>query len=141
MKTTLSGNEGNDTSELDRMESEYRNRITLLQSQIQQLENANADLIKQIASASVEDAATLRQKYNANQNEISRLKGELTKAQNGLKDVLQAKEDASQDNDVQTDDYYRIPAIMQDCKTAYNLTWNGDGHWAGNTYILSLIHI
>lgn len=52
-----------------------------------------------------------------------------------MKDVLQAKEDASQDNDVQTDDYYRIPAIMQDCKTAYNLTWNGDGHWAGNTYI------
>lgn len=52
-----------------------------------------------------------------------------------LQDVLQAKEDASQDNDIQTDDYYRIPAIMQDCKTAYNLTWDGDGYWSGYTYI------
>lgn len=133
--TTLSGNQDNDTSELDRMETEYRNKIALFQAQIQQLENTNADLVKQIASASVEEGTRLRQQFNANQSEISRLKGELTTAQNGLKDVLQAKEDASQDNDVQTDDYYRIPGIMQDCKTAYNLTWNGDGHWSGNTYI------
>ncbi|NCB67188.1 MAG: hypothetical protein EOM48_13625, partial [Bacilli bacterium] len=33
-----------------------------------------------------------------------------------------------------TDDYYRIPAIMNDCKIAYNLTWNGNGWWEGNTY-------
>jgi len=52
-----------------------------------------------------------------------------------LKEVLQAKEEASQDNDIQTDDYYRIPAIMHDCRTAYSLTWNSDGHWSGNTYI------
>lgn len=135
MKTTLSGNEDNDTSELDRMETEWRNKITLLQSQIQQLENANADLVKQIASATIDDAARLRQQYNANQTEINRLKGELSTAQTKLKEVLQAKEDASQDNDVRTDDYYRIPAIMQDCKTAYSLTWNNDGHWSGNTYI------
>ena len=135
MLTTLSGNQDNDTSELDRMETEYRDKISLLQSQIQQLENENAELVKQIASASVDEAAYLRQQYNANQNEITRLKAELATAQNGLKDVLQAKEDASQDNDIQTDDYYRIPAIMQDCKTAYNLTWNNDGHWSGNSYI------
>lgn len=135
MYTTLSGNQNNDTSELDRMEAEYRNKIALLKSQIQQLESANSDLVKQIASASIEEAARLRQQFNANLNEITRLKGELTTAQDGLKDVLQAKEDASQDNDIQTDDYYRIPGIMQDCKTAYNLTWNGDGHWSGNTYI------
>ncbi len=135
MYTTLSGNQNNDTSELDRMEAEYRNKIALLKSQIQQLESANSDLVKQIASASIEESARLRQQYNANLNEITRLKGELITAQDGLKDVLQAKEDASQDNDIQTDDYYRIPGIMQDCKTAYNLTWNGDGHWSGNTYI------
>lgn len=135
MKSTLTGNEGNDTSELDRLETEYRNTITLLQSQIRQLENTNAELVRQIASASVEEAAVLRQKYNANQNEINRLKGELTTAQGKLKEVLQAKEEASQDNDIQTDDYYRIPAIMHDCRTAYSLTWNSDGHWSGNTYI------
>ena len=35
---------------------------------------------------------------------------------------------------MQTDDYYRIPAIMQDCKTAYNVTWRGEGSWSGYTY-------
>ena len=61
----------------------------------------------------------MRQQYNANQNQISQLKTHLADYKKKLQDVLQAKEDASQDNDIQTDDYYRIPAIMQDCKTAY----------------------
>lgn len=34
-----------------------------------------------------------------------------------------------------TDDYYRIPAIMNDCKTAFDLTWQGEGHWEGYTYV------
>ena len=68
-------------------------------------------------------------------NQISQLKRQLTDYKMKLQDVLQAKDDASQDNDIQTDDYYRIPAIMQDCKTAYNLTWDGDGYWSGYTYV------
>ena len=63
------------------------------------------------------------------------MKSQLSDYQKKLQNVLQAKDDASQDNDVATDDYYRIPAIMQDCKTAYNLTWDGDGYWSGYTYI------
>lgn len=34
-----------------------------------------------------------------------------------------------------TDDYYRIPAIMQECKNAYSLTWQGDGWWSGYSYL------
>ena len=30
--------------------------------------------------------------------------------------------EAANDNATATDDYYRIPAIMNDCKIAYNLT-------------------
>ena len=40
-------------------------------------------------------------------------------------DYDDTKTEASGDNDVATDDYYRIPAIMQDCKTAYSLSWQG----------------
>jgi hypothetical protein len=36
---------------------------------------------------------------------------------------------------VATDDYYRIPAIMQDCKTAYSLSWQDGGAWNGYTYV------
>ena len=134
MTTSLPGNQDVDTSELDALETEYRNKIALTQAQIDQLERQNADLIKQIATATVEEAAHLRQQYNANQNQISQLKSQLTDYKKKLQDVLQAKDDASQDNDIQTDDYYRIPAIIQDCKTAYNLTWDGDGYWSGYTY-------
>ena len=46
-----------------------------------------------------------------------------------------AKAEAGKDNDMATDDYYRIPAIMNDCKSAYNMTWQGEGTWSGYTYI------
>lgn len=133
MATSVTNN-NIDTSELDKKEKEAQQQITLLQSQISQLESQNQTLLKQIATASIEEAARLRQQYNANQNKISQLKGELSTWQKNLADIQQAKSEASHDNDVQTDDYYRIPAIMQDCKVAYNLTWQGEGHWNGWTY-------
>lgn len=135
MATTLSGNQDVDTSELDALETGYRNNIAVIQAQIDQLEKQNSELVRQISMATVEEAARLRQLYNANQNQISQLKTQLADYKKKLQEVLQAKDEASQDNDIQTDDYYRIPAIMQDCKTAYSLTWDGDGYWSGYTYI------
>lgn len=66
-----------DTSELDEMEADAKKHATLLQSQIDALEKENASIIKQIASSSIEQAATLRQKYNANKAKINELQTEL----------------------------------------------------------------
>lgn len=52
-----------------------------------------------------------------------------------LADLRAAREDAVGGEEVPTDDYYRIPAIMNDCKTAFDLTWQGDGHWEGYSYV------
>ena len=134
MKTTAESEEL-DLSELDAMQREADNKVYALQSQISALEKENESLIKQIANASVEDAVSLRQKYNENKAEIDRLKPELAAWQQKQKEIARAKEEAQSDNDVQTDDYYRIPAIMQDCKTAYNITWQDNGSWNGYTYI------
>lgn len=134
MKTTAESEEL-DLSELDAMQREADNKVYALQSQISALETENESLIKQIANASVEDAVPLRQKYNENKAEIDRLKPELAAWQQKQKEIAQAKEEAKSDNDVQTDDYYRIPAIMQDCKTAYNITWQDNGSWNGYTYV------
>lgn len=134
MKTTAESEEL-DLSELDAMQREADNKVYALQSQISALEKENESLIKQIANASVEDAVPLRQKYNENKAEIDRLKPELAAWQQKQKEIAQAKEEAKSDNDVQTDDYYRIPAIMQDCKTAYNITWQDNGSWNGYTYV------
>ena len=83
----------------------------------------------------MEDAVPLRQKYNENRTEIERLKQELATWQQKQSEIAQAKEEAQGDNDVPTDDYYRLPAIMQDCKTAYDITWQGEGSWNGYTYV------
>ena len=134
MKTTLS-DEDLDLSELDAMQKEADNMVNTLQSQISALEKENEYLIKQIAEASVEDAIPLHQRYNENKTEIERLKSELSIWKQKQKDIAQAQEEAQNDNNVQTDDYYRIPAIMQDCETAYNITWQNPGSWSGYTFI------
>lgn len=134
MKTTAESEEL-DLSELDAMQREADNKVYALQSQISALEKENESLIKQITNASVEDAVPLRQKYNENKAEIDKLKPELAAWQQKQEEIAQAKEEAGSDNDVQTDDYYRISAIMQDCKTAYNITWQDNGSWNGYTYV------
>lgn len=134
MKTTAESEEL-DLSELDALQLEADNKVYSLQSQISALEKENESLIKQIANASVEDAVPLRQKYNENRTEIERLKQELATWQQKQSEIAQAKEEAQGDNDVPTDDYYRLPAIMQDCKTAYDITWQGEGSWNGYTYV------
>ena len=133
MKTTVT--EGSlDLSELDKMQQEADSKVAMLQAQIRQLEAENKELLRKIANASVEDAATYRQQYNANKTQIDKLNGELATWQQKQQEIAQAKEEAGHDNDVATDDYYRIPAIMNDCKTAYNLTWQDGGTWNGYVF-------
>lgn len=134
MQTSVTENEL-DFSELDALIREADNQVAVLQSQINALENENADLLKRIAEASVEDAAVYRQQYNANRTRIEELKGELAGWQRKQKEYADARQEAEADNDVPTDDYYRLPAIMQDCKTAYNLTWQDGGAWNGYTFV------
>lgn len=134
MSTTIS--ESNlDTSELDAMEQEAKSAISQLELEIAALEEQNKTLLQYIASASVNDASRYREQYNQNTNKIAGLKKELATWQQKLNDITNAKAEASNDNSVATDDYYRIPAIMTDCKSAYNLTWQGQGSWNGYTYI------
>ena len=134
MQTTVSDNEL-DTSELDGLLQEADNKVAALESQIKALESENDALLKKIAEASVEDAAAYRQQYNENKSQIDRLKSELSEWQKKQQEYADAKAEAAGDNDVATDDYYRIPAIIQDCKTAYGLTWQDGGSWSGYSYI------
>ena len=83
----------------------------------------------------MEDAAVYRQQYNANKTQIDRLKSELSEWQKKQREYTDAKTEASGDNDVATDDYYRIPAIMQDCKTAYSLSWQDGGRGTATPYV------
>ena len=134
MLTSVTENEL-DFSELDALIREADNQVAVLQSQISALEQENADLLKKIAEASVEDAVAYRQQYNANRTRLDELESELAEWQKKQQEYADAKQEAAGDNDVPTDDYYRLPAIMQDCKSAYNLTWQDGGAWNGYTFV------
>ena len=100
MQTTVSGDDELDLSGLDELENEYNAEAAVLQSQIDALEVENAELVKQIASSTVEEAASLRQQYNRNKNEINRLESDLTTVQKKQDELAQAKEEAAADNAV-----------------------------------------
>ena len=134
MATTLTQSDIN-TSELESKVTEAEGQISALQAQISSLETENARLIKLISQATVEEAAKYRQQYNANADRISSLKSDKRTWEQQLEQYKQAIQDAEDGESIATDDYYRIPAIMQDCKTAYNLTWIDGGAWQGNTYV------
>lgn len=134
MATTITSESVN-TSEIDAKIAETESRIASIDTEIARLEAENSNLLKQIQTSSVEDAARYRQQYNANKDRISALKSEKSAAEKELADYNQAKQEAVDGENAATDDYYRIPAIMQDCKNAYNLSWNGAGSWEGNTFV------
>lgn len=134
MATTITSESVN-TSEIDAKIAETESRIASIDTEIARLEAENSNLLKQIQTSSVEDAARYRQQYNANKDRISALKSEKSAAEKELADYNQAKQEAVDGENAATDDYYRIPAIMQDCKNAYNLSWNGAGAWEGNTFV------
>ena len=134
MQTSVTENDL-DLSELDALLNEANSQAANLEAQIGTLENENAVLLKKISTASIEDAAAYRRQYNANKTRIDRLKGELAEWKKKQSDYAQAKSEAADDNSVATDDYYRIPAIMQDCKAAYGLTWQDGGSWNGYSYV------
>lgn len=134
MATSITS-ESINTSEIDAKIAETESRIASIDTEIARLEAENSNLLKQIQTSSVEDAARYRQQYNANKDRISALKSEKSAAEKELADYNQAKQEAIDGENAATDDYYRIPAIMQDCKNAYNLSWNGAGAWEGNTFV------
>lgn len=134
MATSITS-ESINTSEIDAKIAETESRIASIDTEIARLEAENSNLLKLIQTSSVENAARYRQQYNANKDRISVLKSEKSAAEKELADYNQAKQEAVDGENAATDDYYRIPAIMQDCKNAYNLSWNGAGAWEGNTFV------
>ena len=134
MKTSVTS-QTVDTSELDAMLSDLESKINALQSQIEALEDRNTQLLKDISKASIEDAVFLRQQYNENKDIISSLQADLNGYEAQKKEMETAIEDAKDGENIQTDDYYRIPAIMQELKSSFDLTWEDAGSWSGYTFI------
>ncbi|WP_270561360.1 hypothetical protein [Bacteroides cellulosilyticus] len=134
MQTTASESGQLDLSEFNRLELEYRGQIAILQTDIAALEADNRRLADLIRNATETVAAGYKQQMNANTELINGKRKQIEMIEKQLEELRHAKAEAETDNVPSTDEYYRLPAIMEDCRTAYRLTWQGDGWWSGYTY-------
>lgn len=134
MQTTATESGQLDLSEFNKQEMEYRRQIAVLETDIAALEAENKRLFGLIAGATVTEIAEYRRQMNTNTELINRKKEQIAGVEKQLEELLQAKAEAEADNVPAADEYYRIPAIMEDCRTAYQLTWQGEGWWSGYTY-------
>ncbi len=120
--------------ELQKMAKEADSKVNSLSASIESLEKENKRLEGLKNSISTGWNKTYEMQYNNNLALLKQLKLQLTEWQYKQKQYNDALAEAGKDNDVPTDDYYRIPAIMADLRTSFNLTWQGSGSWSGYTY-------
>ena len=132
MESTLSG--GPDTGGIDAEISTWAAKVNDLQNQIKALEARNRELLAQISKVSVEEAAPLREQYNANMSQINSLRSQLTIALAELNRLQQGKSDMLADYYDEEDGAYRIPALMHDLEGAYGIEWSDGGSWSGYTF-------
>lgn len=133
MQTSVSES-GTDTSDLESDAAKIRSDMEYAQSAINDLETENSYYLKVIRESSIDDAAVYRELYNQNLKKIEQYKSELKELDSKLREIENAIEEARQGEDVQTDDYYRIPAIMNDLQRQFSLTWKDAGSWSGYTF-------
>ncbi len=133
MKTSVTEDDL-DLSDLNSLLTEATSQVTSISATISALEQENDELIKKISTASITDAAEYRKQYNANLSLIEDYETQLAEWEAKQKEYQEAVDEANEGESEETDDYYRIPAIMADCKTAYNLTWQDEGSWSGYTF-------
>lgn len=135
MATTLSG-ENFDTSELSSTLSQLETDARNIQSQIDNLNRRNSELLRLMANTSDQEQYLAYQaEYNQNKGKITDLQKQLEETNKSIAETKQAIEEAEEGEKAETDDYNRIPQIMQQMKNAYNIQWTDAGSWSGYTFI------
>ncbi len=133
MMTTVTDDGDTDLSELEEKLSEANAMIASIESSIASLEERNAELTTLILESGSLLASSYRAEYSSNLSLIEDYESQLQEWQALAEEYQEALDEAASD-DEETDDYYRIPAIMADCETAFDLSWQGEGSWDGYTY-------
>lgn len=134
MSTTLEP-DGLNVKEFDDKIQESNEKINSLNAQISSLEEENKQLLVEIGKADVGEAASLREKYDANKSKISSLQDQLSNVKNELEQLKECRQQALDDFAGETDGCYRIPAVMHEIETNYQVEWIDEGTWVGYTFV------
>lgn len=129
METTLSGSP--DLSTYDGMLSDLGSEATSLQQQINDLQSRNNELLRLISKASIEEATVYRSEYNSNLARIGNLETQLRSVRSRISEVQDVRQKLVDDYADEMDGTYRIPAVMHELETAYQVDWSDNGRWTG----------
>ena len=135
MLTTLSNN-GGDLGECQDKIKECNENIIRLTNEINALNDRQHELLELINNSSSYDAALqYRNEYNSNKKTIEARKSEKQRWEEARQLAQNAYSQAYGDYAGESDDCYRIPAIMKECEVNYGISWDDDGQWEGMTWV------
>ena len=113
-----------------------RSEANVLQKELDELNKEYDQIRRKLNSATTTEE---RDKYREQLNKIQETIKEKQLKYDGLRhsitSVEQAIIEAEEGEQVQTDDYNRIPQIMKSMKSAYEIAWSEEGHWEGDSFI------
>jgi len=137
MKTTLSSDEDDlNISELQSRKEDLERQIASKQSQLTDLLYEKGQLEERLVAYPDKNSSIYSQmeaELSSINASIAALRQEISSLNVDLDKVMAAITEA-ENEPMETDDYYRIPAIMQDVQTLYGLSWQGAGWWSGYSY-------
>lgn len=135
MATTITST-GLDTSELQQKLADAESSLSSMMSELNALSTRQSQLRELIASAtSTSEVEQYQSEYASNNTKITTLRTNLSNKEEEIKKIKAALNEALESESIPTDDYRRLPHVMNEQLSNFNLSWNDDGRWEGNTYI------
>lgn len=135
MYTSLQANDAVQTNDLKNQKRNLEAQASAIQNRLDALNAENSELLRKMSkAANREEYLQYQSQYNANRDNIRNLQSQLDDLNRQIRDVENAILEAEEGEQQQTDDYTRIPALMQNMQNAYHITWTDNGSWSGYTF-------
>lgn len=135
MSTSLESGDGLNTSTYDNKIYELQERITQIDAEITELNAQIKSWRSELGMANPADYEKIRKKISNAESQISDLERERKAVNNELNEVKNIREKLINDYVGETDDVYRIPAVMRELAATYQITWLDEGMWVGYTFV------
>lgn len=136
MYTTLPSGESVDIGNLKTQKTQLEGQAAAIQNRLDALNAENSELLRKMSKAeNQEEYLQYQSQYNSNRDTIKNLQNQLDEINRQIRDIQNAISEAEEGEKEVTDDYTRIPALMQNMQNAYHITWTNSGSWSGYTFI------
>lgn len=136
MYTTLPSGESVDIGNLKTQKTQLEGQAAAIQNRLDALNSENSELLRKMSRATTqEEYLQYQSQYNSNKDTIRNLQNQLDEINRQIRDIQNAISEAEEGEKEVTDDYTRIPALMQNMQNAYHITWTNSGSWSGYTFI------